>query len=160
MTKLKLTIELVPSSSWLNNVRAIVSRKQWDILRNQVYDQAWNVCQICGGVGPKHPVECHEIWHYDDKKLIQKLEGMIALCPNCHMVKHIGLAQIQDKGERALKHLMKVNGLKKKEADKYIADAFMKWAERSRKTWKLDISSLERYGIDVKQIKKDQKTKT
>lgn len=159
MTKLKLTIELVPSSSWLNNVRAIVSRKQWDILRNQVYDQAWNVCQICGGVGPKHPVECHEIWHYDDKKLIQKLENMIALCPNCHMVKHIGLAQIQDKGERALKHFMKVNNLKKKEADKHIADAFMKWAERSGKTWKLDISSLERYGIDVKQIKKDQKTK-
>lgn len=157
MTKLKLTIELVPSSSWLNNVRAIVSRKQWDILRNQVYDQAWNVCQICGEVGPKHPVECHEIWHYDDKKLIQKLEGMIALCPNCHMVKHIGLAQIQNKSEQALKHFMKVNGLKKKEADKYVADAFVKWADRSRKIWKLDISFLERYGIDVKQIEKDQK---
>lgn len=159
MKKLLLDIQLVPSSCWFNNVRAVLTKKQWDILRAQVYDGAWNMCQICGGVGPKHPVECHEIWHYDDKKLIQKLEGMIALCPNCHMVKHFGLAQVQDTGERALKHFMKINELKKKEADKYVADAFSKWAERSSKNWKLDISSLERYGIDVKQIKKDKKTK-
>jgi 5-methylcytosine-specific restriction endonuclease McrA len=154
LTKLRLTIELVPSSSWLNNVRAIVSRKQWDILRSQVYDQAWNVCQICGGVGPKHPVECHEIWHYDDKKLIQKLEGMIALCPDCHMVKHIGLARIQNRGEKAVKHFMKVNKLSKKEAEKHIQNAFMTWNARSRKKWKLDISSLSAYGIDTKDLVK------
>jgi hypothetical protein len=150
---MKLTIELVPSSSWFNNVRAVLTRKQWDTLRKKVYSEAWDTCQICGGIGPKHPVECHEIWHYDEKKLVQKLEGMIALCPDCHMVKHIGLAQIQDKGERALKHLMKVNKLTKKQADKYVADSFMKWAERSGKTWKLDISILEIYGIDVSKLK-------
>lgn len=160
--KLKLTIELVPSSSWFNNVRAILTRKQWDLLRAIVYDEAWNICQICGDVGPKHPVECHEIWHYDDIKLIQKLEDMIALCPDCHMVKHIGLAQIQNKGDRALKHLMKVNNLSKKDAQAYIAESFMKWADRSSKKWKLDISSLERYGIDVQkcETQKVQKTKT
>jgi|SRR5579885_955139 hypothetical protein len=150
---MKLTIELVPSSSWFNNVRAVLTRKQWDVLRKQVYSEAWDTCQICGGVGPKHPVECHEIWQYDDKKYIQKLIGMIALCPDCHMVKHIGLAQLQNKGEKALKHLMKVNKLSKKEAEKYIADSFIKWAERSSKSWKLDISILESYGIDVNKIK-------
>ncbi len=150
---MKLTIELVPSSSWFNNVRAVLTRKQWDVLRKQVYSEAWDTCQICGGAGPKHPVECHEIWHYDDKKLIQKLVGMIALCPDCHMVKHIGLAQLQNKSKKALKHLMKVNKISKKEAEKYIADSFMKWAERSSKSWKLDISILESYGIDVKKIK-------
>lgn len=156
---IKLSIELVPQTSWFNNVRAILTQAQWDILRKQVYSAAWDVCQICGGVGPKHPVECHEIWNYDDKNLIQKLEGMIALCPDCHMVKHIGLAQIQNKGVRALKHLMKVNGFKKKEAEKYIIDSFMKWEERSSKTWMLDISYLERYGVDVKKIKKSKETK-
>jgi hypothetical protein len=150
---IKLTIELVPSSSWFNNVRAVLTRKQWDVLKKQVYSQAWDTCQICGGIGPKHPVECHEIWHYDEKKLVQKLEGMIALCPDCHMVKHIGLAQIQNKSEKALKHLMKINKMSKKEADKYIADSFMKWAERSGKTWKLDISILKDYGIDVSKLK-------
>lgn len=150
---MKLTIELVPASSWFNNVRAVLTRSQWDVLRKQVYSQAWDLCQICGGVGPKHPVECHEIWHYDDKKLIQKLVGMIALCPDCHMVKHIGLAQVQNKGDKAIKHLMKVNKLSKKEAEKYVKESFEIWAKRSSKNWKLDISILESYGIDVKKLK-------
>ena len=145
---MRLTIELVPSSCWFSNVRAVVTRKQWDSLRSKVYSQAYHLCQICGGVGKKHPVECHEIWHYDDKNLVQKLEGMIALCPSCHMVKHIGLAQLQDRGDRALKHLMKINGLDKTLAEKYIADAFSIWAMRSGKSWKLDLSSLAEYGID------------
>lgn len=150
---MKLEIELIPSSSWFNNVRAVLTKKQWDILRVQVYDQAYHMCEICGGVGDQHPVECHEIWSYDDSSLIQKLEGMIALCPDCHMVKHFGLAQIQRRGEKALKHFMKVNGLKKKEAEKLILKAFEIWGYRSTKKWKLDLSGLERYGIDAKKIK-------
>src|SRR5574337_1863360 len=91
---MKLTIELVPQTSWMNNVRAVLTTKRWDILRGIVADQAWNVCEICGGVGPKHPVECHEIWEYDEKNRTQKLAGMIALCPDCHMVKHFGFARV------------------------------------------------------------------
>lgn len=154
MTEPKLTIELVPSTSWFNNVRAVVTRQRWDAIRNKVYSQAYHCCEICGGVGPKHPVECHEIWRYDDKKFIQKLAGMIALCPNCHMVKHIGLAQVQDRGDKALKHLMKVNKMSKQQAEKYVADAFATWATRSSKTWKLDLTCLAEYGIDVGSISK------
>jgi hypothetical protein len=150
---MKLTIELVPSTCWFSNVRTVLSKKQWDVLRSKVYSEAYDICEICGGIGPKHPVECHEIWEYDDKKLIQKLTGMIALCPDCHMVKHIGLAQVMKKGDLAIKHLMKVNKLKKADAEKYVADSFKKWAERSQKKWKLDISCLKEYGIDLKQIK-------
>ena len=152
--KLKLTIELVPSTCWFSNVRAVVSKKRWDVLRNQVYSKAYNLCEICGGIGPKHPVECHEIWHYDDKKLIQKLVGMTALCPDCHMVKHIGLARVNNKDELAIKHLMKVNGLTRAKAEQYVADAFKVWDNRSTKQWKLDISHLEDYGIDIRKLKK------
>ena len=154
MNSFRLTIELVPSTCWFSNVRAALTKKQWDVLKHRVYSAAYDTCQICGGVGPKHPVECHEIWHYDDKKLIQKLEGMIALCPDCHIVKHFGLAQIQNKGEKALKHLMEVNNLSKNNAEKYIKKSFEKWAERSSKNWKLDISILESYGINIKKLKK------
>ena len=77
----KLTIELVPSTSWFNNVRSQVSAQEWDIIRHIVYAKANNICEICGGKGNKHAVECHEIWEYDDKEHIQKLIGMIALCP-------------------------------------------------------------------------------
>lgn len=155
MTKHKLTIELVPSSSWTDNVRAIVSKKQWDYLKSQVSSRAYNVCEICGGVGPKHPVECHEIWSYNNKKLIQKLEGMMALCPDCHMVKHIGLAGIMGKRAQALRHLMAINKMTIKKAEAYVEEAFKIWAERSKKTWTLDISHLEEYGIDIRKLKKN-----
>jgi len=153
MKKLLLTLDLVPSSCWYNNVRALLTQTQWNKIKSQVSDKAHNVCEICGGIGSKHPVECHEVWEYNEKTLIQKLVKLIALCPDCHSVKHFGLAQIQNKGRKALKHLMKINKITKKAAEKYIADSFMEWAERSGKNWKLDISYLEIYGIDTKKIK-------
>jgi hypothetical protein len=152
MSKIRLTLELVPSSSWFNNVRAVVSNAEWDHIKRQVFTKAWYVCEICGNVGSKHPVECHEIWSYDDVHLIQKLDGMIALCPDCHMVKHIGFANTQGKGNKALKHFMKVNKLTKKKAEDYIVNAFQVWFERSAKKWTLDISILSQYGIDLSKI--------
>jgi hypothetical protein len=70
------------------------------------------------------------------------------------MVKHIGLAQTRGKGEAALQHLMKVNKMKRPEADVYVKGSFWTWVMRSRKQWTLDISCLEEYGIDVNKIKK------
>ena len=61
----KLTIELVPKTSWFTNLRSLVSKEQWDKIRNKVYWKAGYKCEICGSKGPKWPVECHEIWHYD-----------------------------------------------------------------------------------------------
>lgn len=154
MPKPKLTIELVPSSSWFNNVRAVVTKKQWDYIKSQVSSKAYNMCEICGGVGSKHPVECHEIWSYDNKKLIQKLEGMIALCPSCHMVKHYGYSEVRGLSVHAKHHLMTVNKMTSKKADEYIAAAFKVWAERSEKEWILDIDHLNQYGIDSTKINK------
>jgi hypothetical protein len=148
VSNLLLTIELVPKSSWMNNVRRVLTTSQWDALRGMVCGAVYNVCQICGDTGPKHPVECHEIWDYNEKTLVRKLTGMIALCPNCHMVKHFGFAQVQGKEELALKHLMKVNKLKKKEAEAYVEEAFETWSLRSQQKWKLDLSILKKYGID------------
>lgn len=154
--KLKLDIELVPSTSWTNNVRAIVTKTQWDKIKSAVASKAYYICEICGGVGPKHPVECHEVWSYDDKTCVQTLVRMIALCPNCHSVKHIGYAEISGKFANAVQHLMKVNKLTKVAAGKVISDAFTKWAERSKKNWTVDISQLEDYGIDISKLKKEK----
>jgi hypothetical protein len=154
MKELRLEIELVPQTSWMNNVRSILTAAQWDILRKQVSAAAWDTCQICGGVGPEHPVECHEIWEYNDKTKIQKLAGMIALCPNCHLVKHFGFARVTDREEIAFNHFMKVNSLKKIQAEAEIVKAFDIWRKRSVIDWELDLSGLERYGIDISKIRK------
>lgn len=149
---MKLEIELVPKSCWFSNVRSAVTKNQWNLIKSEISSKAWNLCEICSGVGPKHPVECHEVWHYDDNSLIQKLIKMIALCPDCHMVKHIGFAQVINKADYALNHFMKINQLNKVDAKKYIKQVFDIWEKRSLKKWKLDITLLKDFGIDIKKL--------
>jgi hypothetical protein len=96
----RLTIELVPKTSWYHNVHALTDELGWDRIRRQVYRQADYRCEICGGKGPEHPVECHEVWRYDDRTSVQMLVRMIALCPACHQVKHIGLANVHGRARR------------------------------------------------------------
>jgi hypothetical protein len=68
---------------------------------------------------------------------------LIALCPDCHQVKHIGLAQVKGKYNEALKHLSRVNGITLDEADEIAEKAFDDWRRRSEMDWKLDLSALK-----------------
>ena len=140
--KTKLTVELVPKGQWGANLRSELPKEQWDRLRKATYAKAGHQCEICGGRGPKWPVECHERWRYDEDTKAQVLEGLIALCPSCHEVKHIGRAGAVGRGEEALAHLMKVNGWSSEDAQHYIEAAFETWARRSRENWTLDLSWL------------------
>ncbi len=145
-----LTVELVPSTCWFSNLRSELNSKDWDIVRKRTYKQANYVCEVCGGRGPKWPVECHEIWQYDDENHIQKLVGLIGLCPSCHEVKHIGLAGIRGRRANAKQHLAKVNGWTEEQVEKYIKWAFKIWKDRSQYEWALDLSWLNQMGITVK----------
>lgn len=149
MTQHKLTIELVPKTMWYTNVRSEVPAKEWNRLRLKCYQNAGHVCEICGDVGTnqgfKHKVECHEIWEHDDVNHVQKLTGLIALCPNCHTVKHPGLAQIKGKTDVVIKQLMKVNDMGWSQAVDYMLESFKVWNERSQHQWTLDISFLDTY---------------
>jgi len=144
----RLTVELVPQTCWFSNVRDRVSREDWDRMRSQVYEHASRRCEVCGGRGSKHPVECHEVWEYDETASVQRLVRMIALCPACHEVKHIGLANIKGRGEIAAAHLAEVNGWTPQLTAGYIDQAFDVWKERSARSWSLDVSALTAYGID------------
>jgi 5-methylcytosine-specific restriction endonuclease McrA len=150
----KLTIELVPKTCWFSNVRAVLSRREWQGLKRAVFSSAGHRCQICNGQGPKWPVECHEVWQYDDHERIQTLSRLIALCPSCHQVKHIGLAKTLRRDQKALKHLARVNGWTKSQADRYVSDQFSQWEERSRHEWRLDIDHLRTYGFNPKTLLK------
>jgi len=139
----KLTIELVPKTSWFTNLRSILPREDWDMVRHATYKSADYHCEICGGRGEAHPVECHEIWGYDDDQHRQVLIGLIALCPDCHRVKHIGLAQVRGAYPEALQHLARVNGWSIREAETYVALAFRKWRDRNHFKWEVDISFIK-----------------
>ncbi len=136
----RLTVELVPRGQWGANLRSELSRKEWDRLRRASYKAADYRCEICNGVGPRHPVECHERWDYNEEAKTQTLVGLISLCPACHQVKHSGRSFAIGKGPQAMAHLMKVNGWSEDEATLYVEGAFEVWHRRSNEDWTLDIS--------------------
>jgi len=70
---------------------------------------------------------------------------MIALCPACHQVKHIGFANVKGKGTQARAHLARVNGWTLEQADDHINEAFRVWAQRSQGPWTLDLEGLRPY---------------
>jgi hypothetical protein len=154
--KYKLTSEIVPSTSWYNNVRSNVSTKEWDYLRKKSYEAAGHVCEICGDTGKNqgfnHNVECHEIWEYNDETLIQTLTGLISLCPYCHKVKHPGLAQLNGETKIVISQLMKVNEISKNEAMSYLVEAFDLYRIRSKHEWTLDISYLDKTLKDFNEL--------
>jgi hypothetical protein len=158
----KLTIELIPKTCFYSNVRTLLPNKYWDQLRKESYELASHKCEICGDTGKnqgyRHNVECHEIWEYDDKKRIQKLIGLISLCPKCHQVKHFGRTSAIGKQAEAFKHLEKVNKWNHKDCVDHLAESMTEWLERSKYKWKLDIGVLhEKHEIPKKLITEAEK---
>ena len=149
-----LTIELVPKTSWYKNVRSNVPAAQWERLKKLTFSRAHNACEICGGRGEKWPVECHEVFAYDDERYIQTLVRLVALCPSCHEVKHIGLAGVRGNRRRALAHLARVNHWSMEDANHYVEACFELWSRRSCHQWKLDLSYLNQFSITPAQTER------
>lgn len=137
-----LTVELIPKTAWGQNIRKIVSANDWNWVKKELSKHAGHVCQVCGGKGDKWPVEIHEKWYFDYKERTQTLNGLIALCPNCHKAKHIGLASINGEADFVVRHIMKVNDWSKLEAENHIQDKFSQWRKRNKYDWKLDVETV------------------
>ncbi len=140
----KILVELVPKTSWYNNVRSIVAPNDWDILRKDAYKRANHKCSICDAKGR---LEAHEIWHYNDQLCIQKLDEIKALCHSCHMVYHLGFASVNGEYDKTIKHLGKLNQWTKEETILYADAVFEVWYMRSRKQWTIDLTLLDKLNI-------------
>jgi len=143
MKKLRLTIELVPSSSWQNNLRSVLKPKMWDEIRKKVYRSSNFKCAVCGKKGK---LQAHEIWQFDDERKIQRLTDIIPLCFLCHMTKHIGFASLSGgklQNERVIRHFMEVNKVDRTIFQKHFADVMKDFEDRSHYEWQLDLSKLK-----------------
>lgn len=140
----KLKFELVPDGCWYSNLRILLSKEQWDFIRKDAKERAEGKCMICGAKGTR--LEAHEVWGYDEKKSIQKLLDVIAVCPACHAAIHIGRTQLKGDAEKAEDHYMKVNGVSYAEmhADMGKANERHKILNRVSE-WKLDLTWLKRF---------------
>lgn len=131
---LKLTIELIPETSWYDNARNLMGKEKWNELRKRVLRDYGNMCGICGN---PPPLECHEMWNFDDKNHTQKLTGFIALCRKCHAVKHVGLSELR--GKDVVEHFMKVNKCDKKTFENERRKAYELFEKRSKESYRVVI---------------------
>ena len=147
MTNLKLTIELVPQSSWQNNLRTLLKPTMWKEIRSKALNKYNNKCAICNRTGKMH---AHEVWEYDDENKIQKLNDVVPLCYMCHMVKHIGFAsyQMSKTGgdlEKFIKYFMSINKVDRLTYQKHLTEVLKNFEERSKYEWQLDLEELKNY---------------
>lgn len=143
-----LFVDLVPTSCWFTNVRKCIHFTDWDRLRRFIYERANFQCECCQA---KTPLDAHERWHFDEKRKIQKLMRIIALCKPCHEATHMGLAQIKGRGDIATQHLIKVSGMNQLEAINHIEQSFGLWRKRNLFTWNLDLTLITDSGIKLAQ---------
>lgn len=135
-----LTMELVPRTSWFKNLRRSLKRSQWENIRTLTLEQAGNVCAICNWSGP---LNCHEIWEYNDETHVQTLKGFVAICGRCNLCKHLGFAGILAKRgkldmETIILHFCEVNGCQREDYEAAKAEAGKLWRERSKHKWTID----------------------
>lgn len=143
---IKLTIELVPSTSWYMNVRDKVSQDVWDQIRKQVYRKYNYRCAVCGA---KTSLHCHELWNYNDDTHVQSLQGYLAICEDCHHVKHFGhLKVMAERGdlniERVIAHFMKVNNCTREVFEEYLSKEWETWEERSQFEWQVELNGFDK----------------
>lgn len=145
--KYKLGFEMVPEECWYSNLRSVLPREQWDIIRRDAYARAGGRCMICGARVSR--LEAHERWSYDDENRLQKLETVIAVCHSCHEVIHISRTQLMGRGMEAMTHFMKVNGCTQSEFHEALGEANREYLERNKvEGWVTDISWLkDKFGI-------------
>lgn len=160
-TARKLEIEMIPNNCWGSNLRKFPGFP-WDAARRPVYVAAGHRCEVCGGQGRRWPVECHEMWSYDEVPEasdadhaghVQRLVRLTALCPACHTVKHWGLAMIREgRGEMpagsTLAHLCAVNGWDRETGLRHVEESIIVWRRRNRFTWDLDLTMAVGYDAD------------
>lgn len=148
MNNFKLTVELVPSTVWFSSVYRLIPRKEWERIREDIFNERGGKCQICSET--EGVMNLHEIWQYDDEKHVQKLKGFILLCKTCHHVKHIGLAGIlASEGKldynEVIRHFCKVNNCSESDFRKHVDGAFEVWKRRSEFQWKQDFGRYKEF---------------
>ncbi|MFM0265512.1 hypothetical protein [Paraburkholderia sediminicola] len=143
---MKFNLELVPKTCWYSNVRSSVSPRTWEQLRQRTFLRAGGKCSICG----QTDLECHEVWEYDDHRVIQRLVRLDALCHRCHGIKHFGFALQGRQTRETLAWFMAINNVSLPESIAHITRAFQVFEVRSAFNWKLDLSLLtHEYGIQL-----------
>lgn len=138
--------DMLPSNVWEANLRHLLTEAEWDRLRKFCYQAAGNTCVACGSRGEPH-VEAHEAWSFDERTGVQKLKGLLCLCPTCHKAKHLGFANRIGRLPQVLGRLKWLNDWDDEALSEELAKVQARQEQLSRRDWKLDLSFLASYGV-------------
>lgn len=154
---LKLKIEMVPKTLWNINLRYLLTNKKWQEIRKNelkrcVGKQYYYHCEICDR--QFNSLDCHEIWHYNDQEKLQTLDGLIMLCKQCHLIKHIGFATnlaLDDKCNFAglIRHFCWVNNATNSDFYEHYLIEKAKWRERSKHQWNQNLKYIVEYPLEL-----------
>lgn len=140
-------IDLVPQKSWGKSLSRLARapgsgfRSTWDKVRDRELERCGYKCEICGALGQKGDLFCHEKWVYDQSNCTQRLTGYEVVCKDCNLILHMGRTQVIGLVEKAVNHFHNVTGLEKEVLSKAVSEAALEWRMRSAYSWKIDISS-------------------
>lgn len=130
-------VDLIPSSSWCASLANMLTGSSWKVVRDVATARA-GACEECGAMGV--PLECHEIWTYDEDAGIQTLRELRAVCGPCHETHHLGFASIRGRYAQTMLRLAALNRLMPSELGEYEAEVFARFDRRSSIAWSLDLS--------------------
>ncbi|WP_133884206.1 hypothetical protein [Glycomyces sp. NRRL B-16210] len=142
--------DMLPANVWGSNLRGILSSGDWDRIRIPVCERAGNRCEVCGQPGfdpesgrPRRP-DCHELWHFEvaSTSAVQRLAGLIALCPDCHRVQHAGRAAVKGELSLVVEQLRAINGWTDPEIRLALENADERFQWRRRYRWDLNLGLL------------------
>ena len=157
---------MVPVPLWNRSVCQALGPKSkaWRSIRQQVIDDVSGTCDYCTQhyEDGKNMV-CHEIWEYDDHSHTATLADFALACRDCNFALHPGAAlevgfrqevtgkgSIAQRGNQAIEHLSRVNGITLDEAYTMLSQALKLHRERSRhKEWQILITGrlIEKYHV-------------
>jgi hypothetical protein len=147
--KPRLRIELVPRPLWGKTLAKTLPRPKWQAVRAWALRRAGNACEVCGfSPGDGRGLICHEVWAYDDVRMIQSLTGVEMHCADCDRVTHFGRTSTLGQPElvaAALARLGRINGWSPEQVRAYRLEAREQWRTRSTHEWTQDTSWYDRW---------------
>jgi hypothetical protein len=138
-----LVPEMLPVTTWEQNVRHKLGEDVWDRMRKHAYKAAGYRCEICAAKGK---LEAHESWSLSNEDMVQKLEKLLCLCPLCHKAKHIGIARRLGMYDEVMRHLKRVNGWSDAQLSAALDDVKETHEQRCDWPWTVDLSWLYESG--------------
>lgn len=136
--------DMLPCSTWEQNVRHLLGGEAWDKMRRHAYKAAGYRCEVCGTKGK---LEAHERFELINETGVQRLEAIESLCPLCHKAKHLGIARRLGMLEDVKRHMLRINRWTPRQLEAAIADAYETWEQRAHWDWTVDLDFVHRAGL-------------